>query len=199
MRYTQLRTFPTVDNPWPWLYGPGCPRGRVVRLSGGPDEGRAPALARREASSTYRFDLVSSGIDGRALRAARERAGLTQHQLARLLGVAGGERVSTWERGSADPTPATLRRAATELKVPLVDLVWFDGEVPDLRALRLRAGLDATSVAEAASVSPKTYWRWEAQGSSRGLPEATLQVLEGVLSVGRSELLAAVAASRPGS
>ena len=36
--------------------------------------------------------LMSSGVDPTALRAARERLGLTQHQLARLVGVAGGDR-----------------------------------------------------------------------------------------------------------
>ena len=36
-------------------------------------------------------------VDGAALRAARIRAGLTQHALVRLIGVAGGERISPWE------------------------------------------------------------------------------------------------------
>ncbi len=40
-----------------------------------------------------------SGIDPSELRAARESAGLTQHELARLVGAAGGERVSRWELG----------------------------------------------------------------------------------------------------
>ena len=44
-------------------------------------------------------------MDPGALRAARERAGLTQHQLARLVGVAGGERVSRWELGTSEPRP----------------------------------------------------------------------------------------------
>ena len=42
-------------------------------------------------------------VDPEVLRTARERAGLTQHELARLIGVAGGERVSRWELGTSRP------------------------------------------------------------------------------------------------
>ncbi|UJH71783.1 helix-turn-helix transcriptional regulator [Ornithinimicrobium sp. INDO-MA30-4] len=39
-----------------------------------------------------------------ALRHAREAAGLTQHQLAVRLDLSGGERVSSWELGRAQPS-----------------------------------------------------------------------------------------------
>ena len=43
---------------------------------------------------------AESGVDPVALRDARLRMGLTQHELARLI-VAGGERISRWELGSS--------------------------------------------------------------------------------------------------
>ena len=51
---------------------------------------------------------MASGIDPSALRTARESAGLTQHELARLVGAAGGERVSRWELGASVPRPDFL-------------------------------------------------------------------------------------------
>jgi len=42
---------------------------------------------------------VESGVDPVALRDARFRMGLTQHELARLINVTGGERISRWDRG----------------------------------------------------------------------------------------------------
>jgi transcriptional regulator with XRE-family HTH domain len=55
-----------------------------------------------------------SWLNPEALRAARVRAGLTQHELARLVGVAGGERVSRWELGTSRPRPEILRNRAHE-------------------------------------------------------------------------------------
>jgi len=45
------------------------------------------------------FVRVESGVDPVAHRDARFRMGLTQHQLARLINAAGGERISRWDRG----------------------------------------------------------------------------------------------------
>jgi transcriptional regulator with XRE-family HTH domain len=78
-----------------------------------------------------------SGVDPSALRAAREQAGLTQHELARLVGAAGGERVSRWELGMSEPRPDFLIKLARILHIPALRLIHFDGEIPDLRALRL--------------------------------------------------------------
>ncbi len=66
-------------------------------------------------------------MDPAALRAARERAGLTQHQLARLVGVAGGERVSRWELGTSEPRPEILVRLAKVLDVAALDLLDVGG------------------------------------------------------------------------
>ncbi len=110
-----------------------------------------------------------SDLDPSELRAARERAGLTQHELARLVGAAGGERVSRWELGTSAPRPDFLVKLARALDIPTLRLVRFDGAVPDLRALRLQAGLTVPDVAAAIKVAVPTYYAWE-QGRWTRLP-----------------------------
>ncbi|WP_425577343.1 helix-turn-helix domain-containing protein [Nocardioides endophyticus] len=58
------------------------------------------------------------GLDPSVLRAAREEAGLTQHELARLVGVAGGERISRWELGASVPRPDFLGQACWSARHP---------------------------------------------------------------------------------
>lgn len=96
-----------------------------------------------------------------ALRAARVRAGLTQHELARLVGVSGGERVSVWERGEMAPRAQTVSALASVLNVSVDELLGIASETPDLRALRRRVALSTSQVAESAFVSTSTYERWE--------------------------------------
>jgi len=60
---------------------------------------------------------VESDVDPLALRDARIRMGLTQHELARLIDVAGGERISRWELGSSALRPEMLHRLAQALNV----------------------------------------------------------------------------------
>jgi transcriptional regulator with XRE-family HTH domain len=110
-----------------------------------------------------------SGIDPKALRAAREEAGLTQHELARLVGAAGGERISRWELGMSTPRPDFLVRLAKALDIPTLQLIHLDGGVPDLRALRLQAGLTVPELAASLSVAGPTYYAWE-QGRWTRLP-----------------------------
>lgn len=105
---------------------------------------------------------MSSGVDPAALRSARENAGLTQHELARLIGAAGGERVSRWELGMSEPRPDFLVKLARILHIPALMLIHFEGEIPDLRALRLKAGLRVTELASRTNLSVPTYLRWEA-------------------------------------
>jgi transcriptional regulator with XRE-family HTH domain len=119
---------------------------------------------------------VDPSIDPDALRRAREAAGLTQHQLARLIDVAGGERVSQWERGAAAPRSGTLARIAQALQVSVQDLLVGQGE-PDLRSLRTAAGLTTTELAERAQISVATLNRWQAGRFSRVPKPATLQHL----------------------
>lgn len=94
-----------------------------------------------------------SALDPSELRAAREKAGLTQHELARLVGAAGGERVSRWELGTSVPRPDFLVRLARALDIPTLRLIHIDGEMPDLRALRLQAGLTVPRLAAAVNVA----------------------------------------------
>ncbi|GAA3518910.1 helix-turn-helix domain-containing protein [Nocardioides daeguensis] len=113
-----------------------------------------------------------SGLDPSVLRAAREKAGLTQHELARLVGAAGGERISRWELGASVPRPDFLVKLARALDIPTLRLIHLDGEVPDLRALRLNAGLTVPELAAAVNVAVPTYYAWE-QGRWTRLPAAT--------------------------
>jgi transcriptional regulator with XRE-family HTH domain len=94
-----------------------------------------------------------------AIREARERLGLTQHRLARLVGVAGGERISRWELGLDEPRPDLLVRLATVLELPPADLLV--GARHDLRKLRYCAGLSSPELAAAVHVSTRSYARWE--------------------------------------
>ena len=95
---------------------------------------------------------MESGVDPVALRDARLRMGLTQHELARLIDVAGGERISRWELGSSAPRPEILQRRAQALTVGASDLL-DSGAPADLRRLRTSAGLSARTLAVRARTS----------------------------------------------
>ena len=139
---------------------------------------------------------MASGVDPAALRAARERAGLTQHQLARLVGVAGGERISRWELGASEPRPDIVVRLAKALDLPALQLLEIVDEVPDLRALRFAAGLSAVEVAARVHVSKTTYQHWESGRWERMPERRKLQALARALSVGVLETVAALERSR---
>ncbi len=125
-----------------------------------------------------------SALDPSELRAAREKAGLTQHELARLVGAAGGgERVSRWELGTSVPRPDFLVRLARALDIPTLRLIHIDGEMPDLRALRLQAGLTVPRLAAAVNVAVPTYYAWE-QGRWARLP-ASKQLDKLALALGQ--------------
>ena len=128
-----------------------------------------------------------SGIDPSELRTAREKAGLTQHELARLVGAAGGERISRWELGTSVPRPDFVVKLARALDIPTRRLIHLEGEVPDLRALRLQAGLTVPELAASLNVAVPTYYAWE-QGRWTRLPapqslEALARALEESLEV----------------
>lgn len=131
-----------------------------------------------------------------ALRDARERAGLTQGQLARLIGVAGGERISRWELGASTPRGVTVSKLAKALGIRVVDLLDDIDGPADLRLLRLEAGYDSREVARRAHLATATYIRWEA-GAFRRMPhDADLTPLAGVLGVSLAELKDALEESR---
>lgn len=137
-------------------------------------------------------------VDPTALRLARERAGITQHQLARLIGVAGGERVSRWERGASQPRPEALHRIAEILKVDVQGLI-IPATDADLRRLRVFAGLSARQVAERTHVSLPTYARWESGQFERLPARMALEALAETLAVSVSDVTAALTAARRGA
>lgn len=130
-------------------------------------------------------------VDPAALRAARERAGLTQHELARQVGVAGGERLSMWELGTSVPRPALLRRLAAAVGVPPAELLLEDGSEPDLRRLRWLAGLSAREAARKANVSLATWTRWEGGTGSRRPTDSQMDMLAELLGTSRESLMTA--------
>ncbi|MGL5856971.1 MAG: helix-turn-helix domain-containing protein [Angustibacter sp.] len=139
---------------------------------------------------------TGSLVNPQALRDARVKAGLTQHELARLIGVAGGERVSRWERGASAPRAEILHRIATIVNMRPADLLNpTHGEV-DLRRLRVLAGLSARQVAEQAHLSVPTYTRWESGHIDRMPPAAALKALAEALGVKVSEVATALTAAR---
>jgi transcriptional regulator with XRE-family HTH domain len=122
-------------------------------------------------------------VSPEALRAAREKAGLTQHELARLVGVAGGERVSRWERGSSAPRPDVLHRVAAVLGIGPRDLLTPLVGSPDVRRLRTLAGLSLEALAARAHTSVSTVNRWEAGRIERIPDRVTLDPVAAALRV----------------
>ena len=136
---------------------------------------------------------TAPAIDGAALRAARIRAGLTQHELAREVGVVGGERVSMWERGEARPrSPHLLHAVARALHVPVTELLLAHDGGASLRWLRFAAGLSVDEVAHAAHLSVASLKRWEAQGCRRMPSPATLDAVAAALGVASAEVESAL-------
>ena len=130
-----------------------------------------------------------------ALRAARLRAGLTQHKLAWLIGVAGGERVSRWELGTSVPRLETLRRMAAVLEVDLTELLDSPARSPDLRSLRVRAGMSLGELSERSHVSKATLSRWESGRVSRTPGQPVMALLAQSLDVAVGEVEDAFARS----
>ena len=135
---------------------------------------------------------VESGVDPLALRDARIRMGLTQHELARLIDVAGGERISRWELGSSAPRAELLHRLAEALHVGVEDLLDAGGPA-DLRRLRTTAGLSARTVAARAHISAPTYIRWESGGTKRLPARQALKPLANALNVTVEDVASAIA------
>jgi transcriptional regulator with XRE-family HTH domain len=138
---------------------------------------------------------AESGVDPVALRYARLRMGLTQHELARLINVAGGERISRWELGSSAPRPEILHRLALALNVAVADLLDTEGPA-DLRRLRTSAGLSARTLAAGAHVSVPTYVRWESGRTKRLPARQALKPLAQALNVTVEAVESAIVTAR---
>ena len=137
--------------------------------------------------------LAVSLVDPEALRRAREAAGVSQAQLARVFGLAGGEVVYNWERGHHAPRESLLVELASALGVELITI--FRAGPTDLRRLRVLAGLSVDEAAEAVGVSDVTYRRWERGLTVRGPNRAAVQVLAGRFGVSVSAVESAARAS----
>ena len=136
-----------------------------------------------------------SGVDPVALRDARLRMGLTQHELARLIDVAGGERISRWDLGSSAPRPEVLHRLAQVLDIGVADLLVAEGPA-DLRRLRTSAGLSARTLAARAHMSAPTYIRWESGRTKRLPARQTLRPLAEALNVTVDDVESAIVTAR---
>lgn len=148
------------------------------------------------APAPIRLRTMTASVDPAALRAARNKVGLTQHQVARVLEVAGGEAVARWERGASEPKPVTLRRLAELLEVAPGDLLHRDDGKTDLRYLRLAACLESAAVAARLHVSVATYLRWE-RGAWEVTPGASAVAgLASVFAVEPDAVVAALAHTR---
>jgi len=137
---------------------------------------------------------VRTGVAGEAILRARSDCGLTQHQLARAVGIAGGERISEWERGVSQPRARMIPRLAEALGVAPIELLSVPAGV-DLRALRLMAGRSAPEMAQAVNVSVHTYLRWEAGERLPNADRRTVVALSRHLRRPLSEVVAALARS----
>ena len=138
---------------------------------------------------------VESGVDPLALRDARIRMALTQHELARLIDVAGGERISRWELGTSAPRPEMLRRLAQALNVKAADLFETGGPA-DLRRLRTFAGISARTLAARAHMSVPTYIRWESGRIKRLPARQALEPLAKALNVNVEDVESAIGTAR---
>lgn len=138
---------------------------------------------------------VESGVDPVALRDARLRMGLTQHELARLIDVAGGERISRWELGSSAPRPEILHRLAQALNVGAADLLDAGGPA-DLRRLRTSIGLSARTLAARAHMAAPTYIRWESGRTKRLPARQALKSLAKALNATVEDVESAIATAR---
>lgn len=81
---------------------------------------------------------------GARVRAARRRRGLTQEQLAELVGRT-VEAVSNIERGTSLPSLATVERLSRYLEVPIVEF-FEEGAQSDVSARRRELELEAREV-----------------------------------------------------
>ncbi len=111
-----------------------------------------------------------SGVQfrGAVLRAARQRAGLSQAELAARAGVFDGARVRSWERGAEQPSVGRVSRLALALGIDALDMYYGDPSRPPLALLRRVAGL---TLKELARKTGLTYAR--CQRLEQGVVEAT--------------------------
>lgn len=131
-----------------------------------------------------------------AIRHARENAGLTQHQLAREVGIAGGERVSKWELGTATPRLEVLAKVARVVESDLQALLAPGFQLVGVVRLRAAQLLSVSEAARRCHVSVATYERWEKGSTVHGPTGASLAVFAQVMQVSEAKAEAALRESR---
>lgn len=181
-------------------------------------------LTWRRCAITSRHTIVVRGVQlvvvprfrPIAVLEARERAGLTQLQLATLADEAtprtragssqspAGEtarrirtwesRIGAWERGIDAPSATYIPTLAKLLDLAPLSLFDVDPAAPPFTALRLAAGLTLQALAKATGVSYTSLHRM-VRGVTQ-IPAETAAELASALGVTRDELLAAVARDR---
>lgn len=77
--------------------------------------------------------------------------------------------MSRWELGAQTPRPELALRLAKVLEVPVAELM-PNGVGPDLRDLRVTAGLSVRTVAEMLAIPVSTYVHWEG-GARKSIPD----------------------------
>lgn len=91
------------------------------------------------------------GFDAKALADIRRTRGMTQPQLAGMVGIT-RTRLSDYERGAIVPAPRTCRQLARALGVPAGALLTTK-PTPDLVRLRAQAGMTQKEVGDAIGIS----------------------------------------------
>jgi transcriptional regulator with XRE-family HTH domain len=128
-----------------------------------------------------------SNFDGRRLRRARDRKGLSPRELASRAGVTVTV-LGQYERGERSPELGTLERLAGALGCSPQDL-----RVPartTLRDLREAAGVSQQAAAAATGLSRSTYAMLE-QGRTKFLPAQAASHLAGLFGVASGAVAAA--------
>jgi transcriptional regulator with XRE-family HTH domain len=92
-----------------------------------------------------------------AARRARERAGLTQAELAILIGVTDGG-VSAWESGTRAPTGRNLVALARVLSTPPIELLNLREDELRLADVRALYGLSGDEVASRVGIGTSTLY-----------------------------------------
>lgn len=133
-------------------------------------------------------------VDSAALHRARAARGLTQSQLARIIDVSGGERISEWERGVRTPAVRLIPAVAAALGVTPLEFLAMPNGV-DLKALRLASGRTAAEIAAQIHVSSATYLRWESGRQRTTRDAAARRSLAKALGTRLPELEAAIEAT----
>lgn len=107
------------------------------------------------------------GFSAARLREHRTRAGLTQEQLAELVGTR-RPNVVAWESGRRVPQADTLAAIASVLGVASLAFTDAGGHLEGLARLRVLAGLTQAQLADAAQIGRSTYSALE-RGESASL------------------------------